>query len=276
MDKIAILHTFMCYAMTVGVRSEMVQLRVINEMPNNGYSNLNGLDAKTEERLQARMKPANVSGPDHLYHLEGKCFKYKDLKYEYMFCPFNNITQEDIQAFYEPYKGILGVWLDWEIRDNKFAAMRMVEGSSCGMHNHRTTKVEIVCGVRSELLSVSEPEKCRYLAKFMTPEVCGENAMVVYPRLSSELRHQWDALETDRSYGDITEKGYQKELDRIMMAAGYVVSPEVQSSLLEKASAEKKKSCRDELEEARQRISELEEELKMKEEIIVELEGKVN
>lgn len=42
------------------------------------------------------------------------------------------------------------------------------------------------------------------------------------------------------------------------------------------ASAEKKKSCKDELEEARQRINELEEELRMKEEIIVELEGKVN
>lgn len=276
MAKTALLHTFICYALTVGVHSEMVQLRVINEMPNNGYSNLNGLDAKTEEKLQARMKPANVSGPHHLYHLDGKCFKHRDLKYEYVFCPFNNITQEDIQAFYEPYKGVLGVWLDWEIRDNKFAAMRMVEGSSCAMHNHRTTKVEIVCGARSELVSVSEPEKCRYSAKFVTPEVCGTNAMVVYPRLSAELRHMWDVLETDRSYGDITEKGYQKELDRIMMAAGYVVSPEVQSSLLEKASSEKRKSCKDELEEARRRINELEEELRMKEEIIVELEGKVN
>ncbi|XP_042893140.1 N-acetylglucosamine-1-phosphotransferase subunit gamma-like isoform X2 [Penaeus japonicus] len=222
------------------------------------------------------MKPANVSGPDHLYHLEGKCFKHRDLKYEYVFCPYNNITQEDIQAFYEPYKGVLGIWLDWEINDNKFAAMRMVEGSSCGMHNHRSTKVEIVCGARSELVSVTEPEKCRYSAKFETPEVCGANAMVVYPRLSNELRHRWDVLETDKSTGDITEKGYQKELERIMMAAGYVVSPEVQSSLLEKASTEKKRSCKDELEEARQHIIELEEELKMKEEVIAELEGKAD
>lgn len=55
----------------------------------------------------------------------------------------------------------------------------------------------------------------RYSAKFVTPEVCGTNAMVVYPRLSSELRHMWDVLETDRSYGDITEKVSKNNIQNI-------------------------------------------------------------
>ncbi|XP_071521964.1 N-acetylglucosamine-1-phosphotransferase subunit gamma-like [Panulirus ornatus] len=255
-----------------GTRSEMVALKVINELPSNAYSNLQKFESKSEEKLQLRMKPANFSGPDHLKDLIGKCFKHRDSKYEYVFCPFQNITQEDIQAYYEPYKGVLGVWADWVIKDNRFEMMNMIEGSFCGNGMHRATKVTLHCGATSELVSVTEPDKCRYLAKFETPEVCGENAVVVYPRLPANLRQRWDDALLDEHNGFLTKKGYHKELERIFLAAGYYLSPDYLSSLLYKASAESSKTCQIELEEAKLRITELEEELRMKEEIILELE----
>ncbi|XP_069961070.1 N-acetylglucosamine-1-phosphotransferase subunit gamma-like [Cherax quadricarinatus] len=250
--------------------AEMTSLKVINELPSSGYSNLQKLESKPDEKLQLRMKPANFSGPDHLRHLAGRCFKYQDSKYEYVFCPFQNITQEDIQAYYEPYKGILGVWADWVIEDNQFKKMNMIEGSLCGSGMHRSTKVILHCSATSELVSVTEPDKCRYTAKFETPDVCGKNAMAVYPRLPPELQTRWDDAEYDRHYGLLTKKGYQKELEKIFLAAGYYLSPEDRSSLVYKASTDSSKNCKAELMEAKSRINELEEELRMKEEMILE------
>ncbi|XP_042212884.1 N-acetylglucosamine-1-phosphotransferase subunit gamma-like isoform X2 [Homarus americanus] len=235
------------------------------------YNNLQKLDSKAEEKLQLRMKPANFTGPGHLKDLVGRCFKHRDLKYEYVFCPFQNLTQEDIQTYYEPYKGVLGVWADWIIEDGKFKMMNMIEGSPCGNGMHRSTKITLQCGPSSELVSVSEPDKCRYLAKFETPDVCGENALVVYPRLPAELRQRWDDAEQDLHTGLLTKKGYHKELERIFLAASYYLSPDMKSSLVHKAATESSKTCKVELEEARLRITELEEELRLKEEIILEL-----
>lgn len=260
------------------VWSNMVPLKVVNELPSNGYNgNMNGLDSKPEAVLQQRMKSGNFSGPQHFQSLQGRCFKHRDLKYEYILCPFQNITQEDIQAYYEPYKGVLGVWLDWIIEDNQFVAWNMVEGSSCGTDRFRSTKVVLHCGASPELKSVIEPEKCRYLAEFETPEVCGENAMVVYPRLPLDLQEQWNEALTDKHNGDLTETGYHKEMERIFIAAGYRLPSSVRTSLVAKAklSAESSKTCKAKLDEANIRIIELEEDLRMKEELIMELqEGK--
>lgn len=247
----------------------MVAMRVITELPSAGYiyGSLQKSDTKPEEKFHLRMKPANFSGPEHLQDLSGKCFKYRDQKYEYVLCPFHNITQEDIQAYYEPYKGVLGVWTDWIIDNNKFMAMNMIEGSRCGEGTHRSTKVTLSCGAHSELTEVTEPEKCRYLAKFKTPLVCGKNAMVVYPRLPEALQRLWDEVEQDKQNGYLNEKGYQKQLEVIFIKAGLCLSPEIKKSLLHKVSDKKDENCKAALEVALSRISELEEELKQKEDV---------
>lgn len=274
MKSLLTLHVIWTLIVKDALCSNMVPLKVVNELPSNGYSNLNGLDPKPESSLQLRMKPGNFSGPDHLKSLFGRCFKHRDPKYEYILCPYQNITQEDIQAYYEPYRGVLGVWLDWIIEDNKFVAWNMVEGSPCGTNRHRSTKVVLHCGASSELKSVTEPQKCRYLAEFETPEVCGENAMVVYPRLDPALQKQWDGALTDKRSGDLTEKGYYKEVERIFTSAGLLLPSSIKTSLMEKAKEESGSSqnCNIKLEEANMRIIELEEELRMKEEVIMELQ----
>ncbi|KAK7071622.1 hypothetical protein SK128_025455 [Halocaridina rubra] len=267
------------FIMIITVNCNMVPLKVVNELPSNGYNNLNGLEPNSESKLLPRMRPANFSGPDHLRGLLGRCFKHRDTKYEYILCPFQNITQEDIQAYYDPYKGVLGVWLDWVIEDNQFVAWNMIEGSSCGPDRYRSTKVTLQCGKTSELKSMTEPERCSYVAIFETPEICGENAMVVYPRLPQYLQDQWNEALTDKLSGDLTEKGYYLELERVFIASGFKLSSGSRESLMDKAkaSSDSSKSCQSRLEVANGRIIELEEELRMKEEIIMELqEGKVD
>lgn len=44
------------------------------------FSSMQKSDTKAEEKLLARMKPANISGPEHLHSLAGKCFTYRDAK----------------------------------------------------------------------------------------------------------------------------------------------------------------------------------------------------
>ncbi|CAL4123285.1 unnamed protein product [Meganyctiphanes norvegica] len=263
----------------VFVKCDMVPLKVLNELPNQGYSGFNS--PKSEDKLKLRMQPANFSGPDYLEKLIGKCFKHRDPKYEYVFCPFHNITQEDIQAFYEPYKGVLGVWGQWDIKDNQFAAMEMLEGSGCSAGRHRSTRVAIKCGKVTQLESVTEPDKCRYAAVFKTPLVCGINAMVVYPRLdAAELRERWDEASTDLYNQEITQLGYDNELERIFQAAGLRLSPSDLSSLMQSAQQEDEGteeaqggpgSCQERLTALQTRVQELEEEVKVKEEKIVEL-----
>lgn len=46
----------------------------------------------------------------------------------------------------------------------------------------------------------------RYLAKFETPDVCGENAVVVYPRLPLDLQKRWDDAMQDHHDGLLTDK----------------------------------------------------------------------
>ncbi|KAK3864023.1 hypothetical protein Pcinc_030255 [Petrolisthes cinctipes] len=270
-DNVKMLMWMLSWMLTMMVVAGLVPMKVLDDLPSGGYGNIQDTDGRMEEKMVLRMKPANYSGPHHLMDWRGKCFKHRDSKYEYVFCPFHNITQEDILAYYDAYKGVLGVWSDWEIQNNQFQAMNMVEGSPCANDTYRSTKVYLKCGKESELVSVTEPNKCRYQAVFMSPEVCGVNAMVVYPRLPTNLQVRWDQAVNDHSLGYITQKGYDKELRRIFTAAGLILSPEVLSTLKQKASVEKSKSCQSDLEAARARIIELEELLRVKQEVIREL-----
>lgn len=260
------------------VKGDMVPLKILNELPNQGYNGFNS--PKSEDKLKLRMQPANFSGPDYLEKLKGECFKHRDPKYEYVFCPFQNITQEDIQAFYEPYKGVLGVWGQWEIKDNQFISMEMLEGSGCSAGRHRSTRVAIKCGKVTQLESVTEPDKCRYAAVFRTPSVCGSNAMVVYPRLDAELRKRWDEVSTDLYNQELTQLGYDNELERIFQAAGLRLPPSELGDLLQSAQQDKQDtdeaqgvsgSCQERMSSFQGRIKELEEEVRVKEEKIVEL-----
>ncbi|XP_057178929.1 N-acetylglucosamine-1-phosphotransferase subunit gamma isoform X2 [Triplophysa rosa] len=145
-------------------------------------------------RLQAKVSPSPVSGPQHLHRLAGRCYNYIEATYKYVFCPFHNITQHEQSFRWNAYSGILGIWHEWEIQNNTFTGMWMREGDSCG-NKKRQTKVLLVCGSSNKLASVSEPQTCVYSLTFQTPLVCHSHSLLVYPVLSEKLQKEWDDIE---------------------------------------------------------------------------------
>jgi len=240
-----------------------VKIRVINDLPIIRDYGKN-LEENYENKLSPTMIKANFSGPSHLKELQNSCFKYKDDMYKYEFCPFSNMTQEDINSFYDSYKGILGIWGEWIIDDNQFTAMKLIEGNPCMNEEHRTTQVNFVCGNINALRSVKEPKQCFYEAKFETPLVCGSNSMVVYPRLPIHLQNKWDEVYTDYKVGIFTEKGYNNELRKIFTDAGFYLHPDIKQKLKIAEKEIKEKTCEENVEMLKKRISELELQLKMK------------
>lgn len=64
---------------------------------------------------------------------------------------------------------ILGKFLS--IHDNK---LYYENGSKCWNGPHRSAVVELVCGLKSRIISISEPEKCEYLIQLASPIACEE------------------------------------------------------------------------------------------------------
>ncbi|XP_076826603.1 N-acetylglucosamine-1-phosphotransferase subunit gamma isoform X2 [Brachyhypopomus gauderio] len=172
-------------------------------------------------RLQPRVSPSGVSGPPHLWKLAGKCFSYTESTYKYEFCPFHNVTQHEQSFRWNAYSGILGIWQEWEIKNNTFTAMWMREGDSCGNKN-RQTKVLLSCGNSSKLAKVSEPQTCMYSLTFETPLVCHAHSLLVYPVMSEKLQKEWDDVEQARYEELITEQGYSKMLRELFEEAGFL------------------------------------------------------
>ncbi|KAK7919748.1 hypothetical protein WMY93_011032 [Mugilogobius chulae] len=177
-------------------------------------------------RLQARVAPSPVSGPQHLHLLAGKCFSLMESTYRYEFCPFHNITQHEQSIRWNAYSGILGIWQEWEIENNTFTGMWMREGDACGARN-RETKVILVCSSSSKLAQVSEPSTCVYYLTFETPLVCHPHSLLVYPTLAEALQKEWDEAEQAHYEELVTDQGYNNLLRDIFEDAGLLKSHKV-------------------------------------------------
>ncbi|KAK7502069.1 hypothetical protein BaRGS_00006821 [Batillaria attramentaria] len=211
---------------------DLVEMKIVDEPSsygfNNNYQQWGGSLGGQNGGLKMRVMPANVSGPPHLARLSGRCFSKTIDNYKYDFCPFSNVTQHEQGYHWNPYKGVLGVWQEWEVENHTFVAMEMKEGDDCGSI-HRSVK--LVCGNTSEILSVSEPKTCHYLMMFSTPLVCHPHAMLVYPLLSPELRQRWDEIEGQKHRKELTDKGYRKRLQSILQDAGLRLTPAIRKQL---------------------------------------------
>ncbi|XP_076459735.1 N-acetylglucosamine-1-phosphotransferase subunit gamma-like [Babylonia areolata] len=210
------------YTQTV-LASDVVEMKIVDEPSSYGFGNNNlqpwAANAEADEKLKMRVQPANVSGPPHLRYLHRHCFSKTFENYKYNLCPFSNVTQHEQGYHWNPYNGVLGVWQEWEIENNTFVSMEMMDGDDCGQI-HRSVKVKFECGNSSDIVSVSEPSTCHYVLVFSTPLVCHPQSMLVYPTLSAHLRAKWDQLEGQRHRKELTEKGYKKRLQLILQEAG--------------------------------------------------------
>jgi len=67
-------------------------------------------------------------------------------------------------------------------------------------------KVLLVCGNRTEIKDVTEPQTCEYVAELSTPLVCHPDSMLVFPTLTDTLQDDWDELEGLRAQNVVTEQ----------------------------------------------------------------------
>ncbi|XP_071108012.1 N-acetylglucosamine-1-phosphotransferase subunit gamma-like isoform X1 [Haliotis cracherodii] len=258
------------------VFGNMVSMKIVDEPSSYGLSNsFGGLYQSQEDKLQMRVHPANFSGPAHLKRLVGKCFSLVDNSYKYEFCPFYNVTQHEQSLRWNPYSGVLGGYQEWEIENNTFHAMVMREGDACG-EIFRSVKVFFRCSNHSHVTKVSEPHTCQYHMDFLTPLVCHNHSMLVYPTLARELQGEWDRVEGELVREEITQQGYKKKLRKIFEDAGYYLSKE-KHKILSKVPEIKKEEPAKPVEEPKGEFSSMqkctEEVTKLREELAQLKEG---
>ncbi|XP_071482571.1 N-acetylglucosamine-1-phosphotransferase subunit gamma-like isoform X1 [Diadema antillarum] len=206
------------------VFSEEIRMRLVEEPINLGNQQWNA--PSQPKVLVPKVQASNFSGPPHLRRLLGRCFSKVEANYKYELCPFQNVTQHEQSLRWNPYSGILGIYEEWGVANNTFQSMIFRNGDECGQKNRQVT-VQLKCGTKHEIASVGEPHTCEYLMIFKSPLVCHNHSLLVYPILSVELQEEWNVLESRLYREEITKKGYDKMLHKILESAGLVRDPKV-------------------------------------------------
>jgi len=84
--------------------------------------------------------------------------------YKYTLRPFQDVKQDHI---------ILGRnFGGWE---NNYTAMKYVQGEKCWDGPVRSITVNLICGLRDEIIKVEEPSRCEYAMMFTSPTACDLN-----------------------------------------------------------------------------------------------------
>jgi protein kinase C substrate 80K-H len=87
-------------------------------------------------------------------------------------------------AFYRSFSA----WDKLADGSNNYSQMQFSGGSTCWNGPSRSMKLLFECGDQDALLTVDEPEKCTYTARFSTPAVChAETANKLRAELTDDL-----------------------------------------------------------------------------------------
>lgn len=218
-------HVLICYILLLASLGEVtdgfrVAMKIVESPMAYGFNNDLIMPVTNQNSLALQVPPQDFSGPQQLQRLVGSCFNLTDTQYQYVFCPFHNVTQFELTSRWNSYQGVLGVWQEWNIDNNTFSSMMMLKGDKCGAVD-RSVEVFLKCGDSNGVRDVLEPKKCQYHLYFETPLVCHPDALLVYPRLPQEFQKEWDQLETELANEEITQKDYIEELNAIFVKAGY-------------------------------------------------------
>ena len=102
---------------------------------------------------------------DNIWSLLPECIVKQIGKYEYSFCPFQNITQREISK--KRNSVILGYFDKHDRKTMKFA-----NGQGCWKGPARSVTVDLQCAAVEEIADVDEPEQCTYRMLVKTCAVC--------------------------------------------------------------------------------------------------------
>ncbi|WVF66594.1 hypothetical protein IAT40_001334 [Kwoniella sp. CBS 6097] len=106
--------------------------------------------------------------------LDGTCVDKVSGDYTYELCFFGRATQKSNKDGSSNYMGTFSHWnTDAQEGSLAYYSKQMYKnGAKCWNGPMRSVGVDITCGVKNELLSISEPEKCEYRFKVTSPALC--------------------------------------------------------------------------------------------------------
>ncbi|KAG0296507.1 hypothetical protein BGZ96_009326 [Linnemannia gamsii] len=130
------------------------------------FNDASGKESKVQEGIRDIERKLNMDfGPDETFaQLVDNCFDFKDTEYTYSVCLFGDANQNSHSSTH------LGKFSGWE--GDNYDVQMYTGGAKCWNGPERSVKLVMSCGTTTEIVSVTEPEKCEYLFKLQTPAVC--------------------------------------------------------------------------------------------------------
>lgn len=107
-------------------------------------------------------------------HLKDVCIEKNEGEYTYSLCFLGDAYQKSNR---DNARTHLGKFKKFEgSEENVYKKHLHAQGTRCWNGPERSVKAVIECGTKNEILEVSEPEKCEYLYRVVSPSVCQEVA----------------------------------------------------------------------------------------------------
>lgn len=114
-------------------------------------------------------------GPNDILRSMTDCFSNKIGSYEYKLCPTNILEQINNDG----RSTKIGIFQDFKFDElNNKISLIYKNGERCWNGPVREAIVDIECGVKNQILAVTEPEKCSYNIKVTSPIGCFEENVV--------------------------------------------------------------------------------------------------
>ena len=175
-------------ALFTTITCERVEMKIIEGLPKPKNAPNGGAAATPSKPIPSRdAKTPDPTTPHHMLAMRGRCFASNIGKYKYEVCPFENVTQLDTTARWNPFYGILGVWEGWKEDETteKFTVGRFTDGTMCGS-SARTAHVHIQCGLEERVREITEPKTCQYSMILECPELCSDEEREELSRRAEE------------------------------------------------------------------------------------------
>lgn len=140
--------------------------------------------AKNIEDLESKIKECNQSitsdkqslakdyGPNDILRSQNGCISHQIGEYNYRLCFTGELSQIDSNRH-----GVrIGHFESASFSDDgKTLISKYSGGEKCWNGPIRSAEVRMKCGLRNEILAVSEPEKCGYMVEVKSPMACQES-----------------------------------------------------------------------------------------------------
>lgn len=160
-------------------------------------------DQVTELEIKAENLNNDISGnfgdDDVFRALSGDCISSESGDYTYELC-FNSKTVQKPKNGIQTVLGYVSIILLPHVKHSLMVnithrtfdrlegnKLYFTQGLKCWNGPHRSTTVEMRCGEKNKLLSVSEPAMCEYMFKIMTPAMCTPPVTADNGKIKDEL-----------------------------------------------------------------------------------------